>query len=79
MPRLTFVDDLLDAISITVDRANHRREEHNLERPHSSLGYQTPSEFAAGCAAANFATLNSQQHSRNSAEATLTVTHPVLS
>ena len=44
--------------------AKHRQQEHNEERPHSSLDYQTPSEFAAGCAAANFATLSSQQHSR---------------
>lgn len=28
--------------------ARRRREEHNEERPHSSLGYQTPAEFAAG-------------------------------
>lgn len=26
------------------------REEYNTERPHSSLGYKTPREFAAGCA-----------------------------
>jgi putative transposase len=25
------------------------REEYNTDRPHSSLGYQTPAEFAAGC------------------------------
>ena len=57
--------------------AQRRQEEHNTERPHSSLGYQTPSEFAAGCAAANFATLSSQQHSRE--EAALPVTQTVLS
>lgn len=28
--------------------ARRRRQEHNAERPHSSLGYQTPGEFAAG-------------------------------
>jgi hypothetical protein len=27
--------------------ARRRRVEHNEERPHSSLGFQTPSEFAA--------------------------------
>lgn len=27
--------------------AQHRRHEHNEERPHSSLGYLTPSEFAS--------------------------------
>ena len=31
--------------------ANRRIYEHNEERPHSSLGYQTPSEFASQCAA----------------------------
>ena len=29
--------------------ANRRIHEHNEERPHSSLGYQTPSEFASQC------------------------------
>jgi len=28
--------------------ARRRLQEHNEERPHSSLGYQTPSTFAAG-------------------------------
>ena len=27
------------------------RDEYNTQRPHSSLGYQTPAEFAAACAA----------------------------
>ena len=31
--------------------ARRRQEEHNEERPHSSLNYQTPSAFAALCAA----------------------------
>lgn len=31
--------------------ARRRLTEHNEERPHSSLGYQTPSQFAAGLAA----------------------------
>jgi transposase InsO family protein len=30
--------------------AKRRLQEHNEERPHSSLGYQTPSEFASQCA-----------------------------
>jgi len=33
--------------------ARRRKEEHNEECPHSSLKYQTPSAFAAGCAAAS--------------------------
>jgi len=45
------------------------REDYNHCRPHSSLGYQTPAKFAAGCAAADFATLSPQPHTRR-AEAT---------
>ena len=33
--------------------ARHRWDEHHQERPHSSLGYQTPSEFAAGLTSAH--------------------------
>lgn len=51
--------------------AQHRLHEHNEERPHSSLGYQTPAEYAAGCAAGARATPSPQQHSRT--------TQPVLS
>ncbi len=32
--------------------AKRRLHEHNEERPHSSLGYRTPSEFAAGLTSA---------------------------
>jgi transposase InsO family protein len=31
--------------------ARRRQHEHNEERPHSSLGYRTPAEFASQCAA----------------------------
>ena len=30
--------------------AERHRVYHNLDRPHSSLGYQTPAEFAASLA-----------------------------
>ena len=55
--------------------ARRRQEEHNQERPHSSLGYRTPAEFASQCAAsASVATLPTlQQHTAES------LTQPVLS
>ena len=62
--------------------ARRRVEAHNHERPHSSLGYQTPAQFAAGCAASvsDSATPRPslQQHRRLPAEG-LPVTQPVLS
>ena len=59
--------------------AQQRLHEHNEERPHSSLGYQTPSEFAAGCANSVRATPSLRPHSRNPVESTLTDPQPVLS
>lgn len=61
--------------------AKRRKEEHNEERPHSSLDYQTPSEFAAGCAAASVRATPSLQprHSRSPETKPITVTQPVLS
>ena len=62
--------------------ARRRVEEHNHERPHSSLGYQTPSQFAAACAASAPAAPALQQHTRKQEEepkTLLTVTQPTLS
>jgi putative transposase len=61
--------------------AKRRKEEHNEERPHSSLGYQTPSEFAAGCAAASAPATPALQprHSRIPKDETITITQTVLS
>ena len=62
--------------------ARHRLEEHNQERPHSSLGCQIPAEFAVGCAASVSDSVaprpTLQQHRRLPAEG-LPVTQPVLS
>lgn len=41
------------------------RNAYNHRRPHSSLGYRTPAEYAAGCAASAPAAPTLQQHSRN--------------
>lgn len=53
--------------------ARQRLHEHNHERPHSSLGYRTPKEFASQCAASVRATPSLQLHTAS------TFTQPVLS
>jgi len=37
-------------------RTRDWREDYNTQRPHSSLGYMTPAEFARDCAASGQAT-----------------------
>ncbi len=59
--------------------ARRRLQEHNHERPHSSLGYQTPASFAAACAASAAAAPPLQQHTRKQEEVTLPVPQPILS
>jgi transposase InsO family protein len=59
--------------------AKQRLHEHNEKRPHSRLGYQTPAEFAAGCANSVRATPSLRSHSRNPVESTFTEVQPVLS
>jgi len=61
--------------------ARRRLQEHNEERPHSRLDYQTPAEFAAGCAATSAPAAPPLQprHSRTTEEETLTVTQSILS
>jgi transposase InsO family protein len=57
--------------------ARRRLQEHNEERPHSSLGYRTPAEFASQCAASAPASATPQptlqQHTADS------LTQPLLS
>jgi putative transposase len=57
--------------------ARRRLEEHNQERPHSSLKYQTPSQFAAACAASASAAPALQQHTQT--QKPLPVSQPLLS
>lgn len=69
-------DELLQReIFLTVAEARHLadgfRFEYNHDRPHSSLGYKTPAEFADGCAPCGSATLRRRAHTRN-------VSQPVL-
>ncbi|GIW83297.1 MAG: hypothetical protein KatS3mg105_5104 [Gemmatales bacterium] len=59
--------------------ARRRLHEHNHERPHSSLGYRTPSEFAAGCAAASAPAAPPLQPRHSREEEPLSVTEPKLS
>ena len=68
-------DELLQReIFLTIAEAKHLAEEfrfeYNNNRPHSSLGYKTPHEFAAGCAPFNSASLRLRAHTR-------TVSQPV--
>ncbi len=53
--------------------AKRHLQEHNQERPHSSLGYRTPSEFALQCAGSVRATPSVRQHPAES------LTQPALS
>jgi putative transposase len=59
--------------------ARRRKEEHNEERPHSSLNYQTPSAFAAGCAAASAPAAPALQPRHNRGSEPLPLTQPLLS
>jgi len=73
------VDEFLSRESFESLRAARKltqawREDYNVNRPHSSLGYLTPAEFASRCAASVRATPSLQQHSDH-----FQITQPVLS
>jgi transposase InsO family protein len=62
-------DEFLDReLFTTVAEAKHLaaeyRDEYNHRRPHSSLEYRTPAEFASGCAPSGSATLRLRSHTR---------------
>jgi transposase InsO family protein len=75
-------DELLNAelfVNVTEAQALAAawRNAYNHRRPHSSLGYQTPAQYAADCATSASATPPLQQHSRN--QEPLPITQTVLS
>ena len=62
-------DELLDREMFTClaeakHLSAHYRFEYNHERPHSSLGYRTPAEFASGCSPSGSATLRPRANTR---------------
>ena len=66
--------ELLDAevfenVAAAQSLAANWRSDYNHHRPHSALGYRTPAEFAAGCAASASAAPALQQHNRLPTEA----------
>jgi transposase InsO family protein len=68
-----FRDELLDREMFTcLAEAKHLakqyRIEYNHERPHSSLGYRTPAEFASGHSPSGSATLRLRANARSSSQ-----------
>jgi transposase InsO family protein len=55
--------EVFESLSAAKRLTQQWREDYNHHRPHSSLGYVTPNEFAARCATSVRATPSLQQHS----------------
>ena len=60
--------EVFESVAAAQSLAAVWRSDYNHHRPHSSLDYLTPAEFAAGCAASVSATPPLQQHSRTPVE-----------
>ena len=72
--------EVFESVAAAQALAAQWRSHYNHHRPHSSLGYQTPAEFAAACAASAPAAPALQQHTRTEEEAAipLPVPQPLL-
>ena len=70
--------ELFESVTMAQRLTAAWREDYNHERPHSSLGYRTPTEFAAACAASAPATPALQQPTRIS-DHPAPVPQPILS
>ena len=55
--------EVFESLSAAKRLTQQWQEDYNHHRPHSSLGYVTPNEFAARCATSVRATPSLQQHS----------------
>jgi putative transposase len=55
--------EVFESLSAAKRMTKQWRDDYNHSRPHSSLGYVTPTEFAARCAPSVRATPSLQQHS----------------
>jgi transposase InsO family protein len=55
--------EVFESLSATKRLTRQWRKDYNHHRPHSSLGYVTPIEFAARCAPSVRGTPSLQQHS----------------
>ena len=55
--------EVFESLSAAKRLTQQWQEDYNHSRPHSSLGYVTPNEFAARCATSVRATPSLQQHS----------------